>query len=491
MTLDARYYLGVKANKVRFQHKQHLGGGDGGGHAAVRDHYDDIQEDLHVRDHGMSMSGGPVGGVGQSTAAEATFFTAFEDPDVGAECIGMVSLVPEQPQPSANINGDIRRGTLSTATCLDWASSWTTRSKVTCLEVNQNLHSGTIAASGGEGVGGIGGGCEVWAGTVQGDVCRIRTTSMSSASTTSTAMDEDFDQEGGERGTNNQFESHEGVHDGVVSGIDVNPQSGEVLSAGYDGSVYIHSSSSGGGGSVPRLHHTSGGAVSYTCVKWCSSVDVFLTGGTNMQLQTWDRRSKEMKQSMDMKELNTTTTTAMSSAPHVMGNQMILCVDVHPSRPHVCATGHEDGLVCVWDLRKENKPVSYNHLLQTEENNIINNNNMNGRKRKGFGHVWEVKFAQQEQLRMFGDLLNDTSGGHNGHVDWQSPVVPPVFACTQDGILGCTTSSKEGTTDGGCLRTLLMEGGGAIESFDVYEDSFAYVVKEGLVYIKDNKYSAV
>jgi WD40 repeat protein len=309
------------------------------------------------------------------------------------------------------------------------------------------------------------------------------------------------------------------VHEGVVSCVDVNGQSGEVLSAGYDGSVFIHSSltfannnnnknmnPSSGGSGRSRLHHSTQGAVSYTCAKWCSG-DVFLTGtsASHMTLQTWDRRSKEVKTSNDLSDLllqqNNSSSSSSSYIPH-HSSHTILCVDVHPSRPHICCTGHEDGLIALWDLRKENKPVSFNTFRPSGSGSggaTMNNNNNhsnthtnhhNHHRRRGLGHVWEVKFAPQEALQLFDrtseSLLSTGGGGGGDHA---------IFACTQDGVLGCTrqtTHTHESNKDSGMMEVLMTENS-SIDSFDLDVENLCMICvtgQEGLIYVRDN-FSAV
>ena len=34
------------------------------------------------------------------------------------------------------------------------------------------------------------------------------------------------------------------------------------------------------------------------------------------------------------------------------------CVDKHPTQNHIVATGGQDGVLCIWDLRQEKFPVT-------------------------------------------------------------------------------------------------------------------------------------
>ncbi|XP_005089321.1 nucleoporin Nup43 [Aplysia californica] len=59
----------------------------------------------------------------------------------------------------------------------------------------------------------------------------------------------------------------------------------------------------------------------------------------------------------------------------------LLCVDKHPGQAHVVATGGEDGMLTVWDLRKEKFPMT---LLEAHT-----------------GAMWEVKFHPHNPHHLF------------------------------------------------------------------------------------------
>jgi len=59
----------------------------------------------------------------------------------------------------------------------------------------------------------------------------------------------------------------------------------------------------------------------------------------------------------------------------------LLCMDKHPGQEHVVATGGEDGMLTVWDLRKEKFPMT---LLEAHT-----------------GAMWEVKFHPQDPHHLF------------------------------------------------------------------------------------------
>lgn len=59
----------------------------------------------------------------------------------------------------------------------------------------------------------------------------------------------------------------------------------------------------------------------------------------------------------------------------------LLCVDKHPGQAHVVATGGEDGMLTVWDLRKDKFPMT---LLEAHT-----------------GAMWEVKFHPHDPHHLF------------------------------------------------------------------------------------------
>lgn len=47
------------------------------------------------------------------------------------------------------------------------------------------------------------------------------------------------------------------------------------------------------------------------------------------------------------------------SLPHRTGDRVPLqCVDRHPNQQHIVATGGQDGMLCIWDVRQGNVPLS-------------------------------------------------------------------------------------------------------------------------------------
>ena len=435
-----RHYLGVKANKLRITQLTSSSSRGGGG------------------------VGGGVGGGGRpgQSESESGVVLGVEDAQLGCDAVTLVGVNNQGGGGGAGAGrggmtldgAGARAGAHATRSSpVTWNATWNCPGKVTCLEVAKASVDN-----------------DVWAGTVLGHVCKITTqiASGDGGDGDETTMDVEDEHQA------NAFLSVK-VHEGVVSSVDVNSQSGEVLSAGYDGRVFIHRGERMGGGMKPQLHHSTRGAVSYNVAKWCSG-DVFLTaasgtmmGGGNGGLQSWDRRSKQVKSSSNS---GSTASDGVNGGGGDGGGgaslSTILCVDVHPSRPHLCATGHEGGLIALWDLRKETHPFQQFSRLSASGN--------------GFGHVWEVSFACEENLQVFGlevDNMNEGGGGSSGLAS------PLVFACTQDGHFGVTRSHNN------TFHSLLRESS-CINSFDFTHKSMMCVTgQEGLVVVTETDGVAV
>ena len=48
----------------------------------------------------------------------------------------------------------------------------------------------------------------------------------------------------------------------------------------------------------------------------------------------------------------------------------LLCIDKHPTQPHLIVTGGQDGVLGLWDMRQERYPVT---LLEAHSSESITN----------------------------------------------------------------------------------------------------------------------
>jgi hypothetical protein len=91
-------------------------------------------------------------------------------------------------------------------------------------------------------------------------------------------------------------------------------------------------------------------------------------------------------------------------------HRYVTALDVHPSRPNVCATGSSDGTVALWDLRYEAAPLAFALPAAGED--------LHGPG----GAVWEVRFDRCQ------DVARDAARGGPGPMR--------VLFCTEGGALG-------------------------------------------------------
>ncbi|XP_043925254.1 nucleoporin Nup43 isoform X2 [Protopterus annectens] len=92
-----------------------------------------------------------------------------------------------------------------------------------------------------------------------------------------------------------------------------------------------------------------------------------LTVNSNGQLKIWDSRQQGNEPSQIFS---------------VTGDRVPLyCVDKHPNQQHIVATGGQDGMLCIWDVRNRKMPVS---LLNAHE-----------------AEMWEVHFHPSNPDHLF------------------------------------------------------------------------------------------
>ncbi|XP_055887410.1 nucleoporin Nup43-like isoform X2 [Biomphalaria glabrata] len=96
----------------------------------------------------------------------------------------------------------------------------------------------------------------------------------------------------------------------------------------------------------------------------------------------------------------------------------LLCLDKHPGQAHIVATGGEDGMLTIWDLRQEKFPMT---LLEAHT-----------------GAMWEVKFHPHNPNHLF-TCSDDGSLWH-----WDGSSTDPVSSFTG-------TKGKDSTRQGGAI----------------------------------------
>ncbi|EFJ49489.1 hypothetical protein VOLCADRAFT_120749 [Volvox carteri f. nagariensis] len=232
-------------------------------------------------------------------------------------------------------------------------------------------------------------------------------------------------------------------HRGALTAVDMQQDTKNILTAGADGSLFVldieqvasASASAGGdpdadadgmavdmdtgeqrraggaGGALPPgiLPYKAGsGCLGYTCARWVDR-SLFVTSRTVGGLETWDVRCPPAPVSRTPQEWGATGLGPADRGCH----RVIHALQVHPSRPDVCATGGSGGSVALWDLRAAARPLA---LTQPDI---------------AAGPVWEVRFDTREGAQYGAEA----SGGQ------QAPL-PSVLFCTEDGAL-CRVSASD------------------------------------------------
>lgn len=160
--------------------------------------------------------------------------------------------------------------------------------------------------------------------------------------------------------------------------------------------------------------------------------------------------------------------SAAAAPPAPGAPRAILSLDVHRSRPNLCASGGGGGAVAVWDLRMAAAPLSAAGL-------------------GGDGDVWEVRF---DPLEAYGG-----GGGGFGGADALAQAAgaggapPPLLFCTAAGGL-CRAGAGGGKRGAGAQAQgleaeVLLQEACSINSFDADPskgDLVAVTDFEGLVF---------
>ncbi|EDO33534.1 predicted protein [Nematostella vectensis] len=138
--------------------------------------------------------------------------------------------------------------------------------------------------------------------------------------------------------------------------------SSDIITAGEDGRLNVLKT----GNQNPIRFYDSADSTSINDITFTTTSEV--VGVTfSGQVKMWDLRNRNNKPSRTM----------LLSGDRVP----LLCVDKHPTQPHLLAAGGQDGVLSIWDMRQEQYPVT---LLEGHS-----------------AEVWEVKFHPQKADHLF------------------------------------------------------------------------------------------
>ncbi|KAG8179814.1 hypothetical protein JTE90_025981 [Oedothorax gibbosus] len=123
-----------------------------------------------------------------------------------------------------------------------------------------------------------------------------------------------------------------------VTGLSVKGQ--ELVSVGEDGKLCLFNYSS-----RQKVQEIEGSDVcSYTAVTYLRHQEI-CAGNSLGYLQLWDLR---------------TTSEAANHLLHLSREQQgVSALNVHPTQSHILAAGYEDGILSIWDMRNDRKPMCF------------------------------------------------------------------------------------------------------------------------------------
>lgn len=197
-----------------------------------------------------------------------------------------------------------------------------------------------------------------------------------------------------------------GLHNGAVSGIDLNENGSECVSVGEDGRVNLVGLAEKGGF---RRVFDSNGLVSYSAVKWASPVE-FVTGGVGrFGLHWWDLR----------KPGGPVALFKGSWKDGGITSGIVHSIDIHPSRKHTCLAGGSSGTVFAWDIRspKESTLLSSVGLHDEPTNSLVESD------------VWEVQYDNY----IYSSKISNLSSSR----------ILPAMTCSEDGILAVIEHGRQ------------------------------------------------
>ncbi|KAI8477010.1 MAG: hypothetical protein J3K34DRAFT_515984 [Monoraphidium minutum] len=252
------------------------------------------------------------------------------------------------------------------------------------------------------------------------------------------------------------------AHKGPAASVDINAVTRSVLSVGQDGAIYIApvEAAQQQQQQAREPFRRGAGFAGYSQGRWVDS-NTFVTAGLIGGLQLWDaRRGGAAPAASTPRAWGHAGCGAADAAAGAA--RQLLCLDVHRSRPNLCASGGSGGAVALWDLRMASAPVSAPGL-------------------GGGGDVWEVQF----------DPLEALGGG-------DAAGLPPLLFCTAGGEL-CRTAGggkaaqwrgsggvgEQAGGGGGLAAEVLLQEACSINSFDADPsrgDLMAVTDFEGLLF---------
>ncbi|XP_050392857.1 nucleoporin Nup43 [Patella vulgata] len=226
-----------------------------------------------------------------------------------------------------------------------------------------------------------------------------------------------------------------------------------LVSTSSTGSVYLYRQNSQGIDMInswDRLHEFNGQSTPCTCVS-SRGDDMIVTGGEDGRLAILNiTQTKPVRiiEKADSCTVNSVTFLTQSEILTVNSfgqlkifdirvdteeptkilsvnedNTPLHCVDKHPGQPHIVATGGQDGMLTIWDVRKDRFPMT---LLEAHS-----------------AAMWEVKFHPSNPDHLF----TCSEDGSLWHWDGSAMGITQGSLLTGHGLGGSQFSSTHHQTD--------------------------------------------
>lgn len=219
-------------------------------------------------------------------------------------------------------------------------------------------------------------------------------------------------------------------HDGCCSSVAVHENGNIAASVSLDGRLCITNIDSTSRMAGSKIHHDSGGAVSFSACQWTMSGEAIVTANHQGRATVWDLRDKRSTLLLGCEEYSSVKSNRES----------LISLACNPAKSHVCVVGTVGGHLSEWDFRYPKEPA-YTEMVDGPIKTIVYENQGSTVERLRFctenGRIYkmvdrEAHLLYEEPLVGFESMCVSSTG-----VDSQ------IFCSTQqEGLIYIHTSSK-------------------------------------------------
>uniref|UniRef100_A0A3P9JJ22 Nucleoporin 43 n=1 Tax=Oryzias latipes TaxID=8090 RepID=A0A3P9JJ22_ORYLA len=196
----------------------------------------------------------------------------------------------------------------------------------------------------------------------------------------------------------------------------------EIVTVGEDGRIVVFRADQEG--AVRVIENADSSTIH--AVTYLKTTEV-LTVNSIGQLKLWDLRQQS---------------SSPSQILSLSGDRAPLhCVDRHPNQQHIVATGGQDGMLCVWDVRQGGTPISLMEAHSAE--------------------MWEVRFHPTNPDHLFtcsedGSLLHWETASHSEMPSFLQGKSSSVKRHSDENFVFLVSAWLCGDSGKGCLETTHM-----------------------------------